>query len=42
MPCLMAMPAFNNHHYGNNNACLFQPVVSADAESTRNHTGFQE
>lgn len=25
IPCLMVMSTFNNHHYGNNNTCLFQP-----------------
>lgn len=36
----MVMPTFKSHYYGNNNACLFQLVVSADAKSTRNHSGF--
>lgn len=39
VPYLMVMPTFNNHYYGNNNAFLFQLVVSADAKSTRNHIG---
>lgn len=40
MPCLMVMPTFNSHHYGNNNVCLFYPVDTADARRTRNHIGF--
>lgn len=41
IPCLMVMPTFNNHHYGNNNVCLLHPADTTDARNTRNRIGFR-